>query len=58
MLSSRDFGSYGLAPPPDMVWAGEAQEEEFTTDADNFFSMEFEDEDYQEGLGKNPMMPW
>ena len=58
VLSSREFGSYGLAPPPDLVWAGEVQETEFTTEADNFFTMEFEDEDYQEGLNKNPMMPW
>ena len=60
VLSSREFGSYGLAPPPDVVWADEVKDKdsEFTTEADNFFSMEFEDEDYQEGLAKNPMMPW
>ena len=59
-LSFRDFGSYELAPPPESIWAGASDEEEDDTftEKDDFFDLEFEDEDEQESLGNNPMMPW
>jgi len=59
-LSFRDFGTYALAPPPESIWASEDEEEveDFDTEIDDFFNMEFEEEDWQESLNKNPMMPW
>lgn len=63
-LSYRDFGTYEIAPPPESIWADggdddEEAEDEFGSEADDdFFNMEFEEEDAQENLGKNPMMPW
>jgi hypothetical protein len=48
-----------LAPPPEAIWAStEGDVDEFSTEADDFFNMEFEEEDSQETLSKNPMMPW
>lgn len=55
-LSYRDFGSYEIAPPPDVVWAEEGDDLE--TEIDNLFSMDFEDEVEEETLSRNPMMPW
>ena len=62
-LSYRDFGTYEIAPPPESIWASDNADDEdaeFGTevDEDDFFIMDFEDEDAQETLGKNPMMPW
>lgn len=60
-LSYRDFGTYEIAPPPESVWAkGEEDEmdESSSSEVDEFFTMDFEDEDEQESLGGNPMMPW
>lgn len=61
-LSFRDFGSYELAPPPDSIWAkgeiGDINDDDTFTEVDDFFDLEFEDEDEQESLGSNPMMPW
>jgi hypothetical protein len=57
-LSYRDFGTYEIAPPPELIWANSIEEdEEFSSDADDFF-MEFEMEDRQETLSGNPMMPF
>jgi len=57
-LSSRDFGSYKLAPPPESIWADDASpDNEDDFDSDDFFT-DFEAEDEQESLGSNPMMPW
>ena len=61
-LSFRDFGSYAIAPPPDAVWADDQlpMEDDFETelvDAD-IFSMDFEEEEEAQTIGKNPMMPW
>jgi hypothetical protein len=64
-LSFRDFGSYEIAPPPDVIWADELQddnmEDDFETDEtaldENFF-LDFEDESYQESMAGSPMMPW
>ena len=60
-LSFRDFGMYEIAPPPESIWAedaGDDDDDEFTSEVDDFFNMEFEEEDAQENLGKNPMTPW
>lgn len=58
-LSFRDFGSYELAPPPESIWASDIeQEEDDFTEVDNFFNLDFDEEEDQEGLGTNPMMPW
>jgi pyrimidine deaminase RibD-like protein len=61
-LSYRDFGTYEIAPPPESIWAADTSADdnldEFSSEVDDFFTMEFEDEDSQEGLSRNPMMPW
>jgi len=58
LLSSRDFGSYKLAPPPESIWAKEVGEEsDEVTEVDEWF-VDFEDEETQESIGSNPMMPW
>ena len=67
ILSYRDFGAYEIAPPPESIWASGddgAEEDDDAlapgdVDGDDFFNnMDFEDEDAQENLGGNPMMPW
>lgn len=61
LLSYRDFGTYEIAPPPESIWASDAAGDgvdEFSTEMDEFFDMDFEEEDKQGNLGKNPMMPW
>jgi hypothetical protein len=63
ILSYRDFGAYEIAPPPESIWAsgeGNGVDDVFEPDVDDYFfdNMDFEDEDAQENLGKNPMMPW
>ena len=46
------------APPPESIWASSVEEEEeFSSEVDNYF-MDFEMEDVQESLAGNPMMPW
>jgi len=55
LLSSRDFGSYKLAPPPESIWANEDTSDD--TEVDDFF-VDFENEEEQESIGSNPMMPW
>ena len=58
-LSFREFGAYEIAPPPEVIWAEDPEEDiDFETDLDDFFSLDFEEEDFQESLGGNPMMPW
>mmetsp|Transcript_19826 Transcript_19826/g.34144 ORF Transcript_19826/g.34144 Transcript_19826/m.34144 type:complete len:765 (+) Transcript_19826:231-2525(+) len=59
-LSYRDFGTYEIAPPPESIWASDTSQNdnEFSSEVDDFFNMEFEEEDEQENLGRNPMMPW
>ncbi len=49
-----------IAPPPESIWAADTDEEvdEFSSEVDDYFNMEFEDEDNQASLVKNPMMPW
>jgi hypothetical protein len=71
ILSYRDFGAYEIAPPPESIWAsGDDMAEDDDDDDDDalgpgdvdgdyfFNNMDFEDEDAQENLGGNPMMPW
>jgi hypothetical protein len=71
LLSYCDFGSYELAPPPESVWAvdeptllqdddddDDSSEGGFADEVDDTFDMVFAEEDYQEVLSKNPMMPW
>eukprot|EP00980_Cylindrotheca_fusiformis_P026534 scaffold16363_cov131-Cylindrotheca_fusiformis.AAC.4 len=58
-LSFREFGAYEIAPPPEVIWADDqTEDEDFETEVEDIFSLDFEDEDYQEGLGGSPMMPW
>lgn len=60
-LSYRDFGSYELAPPPELVWAADtAEDDDFETELDDDFDfdVDFEEEDFQDRLGRSPMMPW
>lgn len=58
-LSYREFGSYGIAPPPELVWAADTSEEDdFETELDDIFNMEFDEEDDQGSMGQSPMMPW
>lgn len=57
-LSYRDFGSYELAPPPESIWAPDVNDnDDFDTEIDDFF-IDFEDEESQDLLETNPMMPW
>ena len=50
LLSSRDFGAYELAPPPESVWVA-------PPDADDN-DVVFEEEKQGELLRRSPMMPW
>jgi len=40
------------------VWAGDSGNDDIFTEKDDFFDLVFDDEDEQESLGSNPMMPW
>ena len=60
-LSYRNFGSYELAPPPDVVWADAGQADDDDDDEgenDTILSVDFDDEDYQEMLSGTPIMPY
>jgi len=59
-LSFREFGSYEIAPPPELVWAADTsgEDDDFETEMDDIFNMEFDEEDYQGEMGRSPMMPW
>lgn len=67
-LSYRKLGAYELAPPPDVIWASDDDEDENmdfyeSLDGDNgvpnILSIDFEDENNQGGMKKDsPMMPW
>lgn len=59
-LSYRNFGAYEIAPPPELVWARNSgdDDDDFETEMDDIFSMEFEEEDYQGSMDSSPMMPW
>lgn len=56
-LGSRNFGAYGIAPPPEVVWAGDI-EDDLEAEMNNIFDMDFDDEEEMESIAKNPMMPW
>jgi hypothetical protein len=54
MLSYRDFGSYEIAPPPEVVWADDDGDLD-----DAIWEVDFEqEENRQEGEGGNPMTPF
>ena len=38
-LSSRNFGAYEIAPPPEFVWAKSADDDDFETELDSIFNM-------------------
>jgi hypothetical protein len=57
-LNFRDFGAYEIAPPPEVVWADEFDEEGDWDFDDEIMSLEFEEEDFQGGVGGNPMTPY
>lgn len=62
-LSYRNFGSYGLAPPPDVLWIDFADKEEDASgnedgSEDKIFDVDFEEEGSQELVGGTPIMPW
>jgi hypothetical protein len=42
-----------------VIWAeDEDGDEDFDAEVDDIFSLDFEEEDYQESLDGSPMMPW
>mmetsp|Transcript_26495 Transcript_26495/g.73146 ORF Transcript_26495/g.73146 Transcript_26495/m.73146 type:complete len:568 (-) Transcript_26495:68-1771(-) len=68
-LSFRDFGSYEIAPPPEVIWAMDEDEEEDEVfegeqeaesddGEDGLFDVNFADEAFQEEMEGSPMMPW
>jgi hypothetical protein len=56
-LNFRDLGAYEIAPPPEVVWANEEEEDENYLE-DDIFNLEFEEEDFQGGIQGSPMTPW
>jgi pyrimidine deaminase RibD-like protein len=52
-LGFREFGSYEIAPPPEVIWADPKDDE----DDDSMSVVDFEDE-YFDDLAGQPMMPW
>jgi hypothetical protein len=63
-LSYRNFGSYGLAPPPDVLWIDSASRGDDDPKQGNdgsgnqIFDVDFEEEGSQALLGGTPIMPW
>lgn len=58
-LSFREFGAYEIAPPPEVIWADDEDEDNYyDLEMDEPLSLDFEEEDYQEDLGGNPITPW
>lgn len=53
----RDFGTYEIAPPPELIWASPAEEED-NFDWETERSAWFEEEEEEVDLSSNPMMPW
>jgi len=51
MLSSREFGAYELAPPPESIWSASS-----LNDGEN--EALFDDEEEAETLRRSPMMQW
>lgn len=57
-LSFRNFGTYEIAPPPEVIWA-DGNDPSDELDGDSLIDVDFEDEDFQGGMNSgNPMMPW
>lgn len=58
-LNFRDFGAYEIAPPPEVVWAEEFEDEdEFDFEDEPIVPLDFLDEDFQGGIEGNPVTPW
>jgi pyrimidine deaminase RibD-like protein len=60
-LSFREFGAYEIAPPPEVVWADDQTNDDIDyndEDIDDIFNLDFEEEDYQEGLHQSPSNKW
>ena len=57
ILSERDFGTYGLAPPPESIWAS-TSETEVNWETESESNAFFEDDDEESQYTSNPIMPW
>jgi pyrimidine deaminase RibD-like protein len=55
-LSYRNFGTYQLAPPPDIIWKDNGEYDE--DDVASMISVDFEEENYQGEMTGSPLMPW
>lgn len=60
MLGYRNFGSYEIAPPPEVVWADDyVDDDEDDDDDDDILEVDFAEEaNKQESEAGNPMTPW
>jgi len=59
ILSMRDFGTYGIAPPPESIWAAvEEDDEEHDWETEMELDALFEEEEEEGQLSSNPIMPW
>lgn len=59
ILSMRDFGTYGIAPPPESIWAAvEEEDEEHDWETEAELNAFFEEEEEEGQLSSNPIMPW
>lgn len=60
LLSFRDSGTYEIAPPPESIWATDVADtdESYESEVDDFFNMDFDEEEEAELMARNPMMPW
>lgn len=52
-LGQRYFGAYEIAPPPEVIWADNEDDEDF-----DLLEVDFEDEDFQGDVESTPIMPW
>ncbi|GKY97435.1 hypothetical protein MPSEU_000702000 [Mayamaea pseudoterrestris] len=55
-LGFRDFGSYEIAPPPEMIWV-DTEENDDSSGFESMMDVNFEEE-YTDNLQGSPMMPW
>lgn len=59
-LSFRNFGAYEIAPPPEVIWADDGEDDEDEDIDFDMFSVDFEEEMFNTDsmpVG-SPMMPW
>ena len=60
-LSFRSFGSYEIAPPPEVIWADDGTDEDDGEYDMGMLSVDFDAEEYEGGDSMTvgaPMMPW